>query len=58
MNEKCELFTKVNGTDPVEFGYGPQWVAMAMFMDDFPHFYTEEEAIRYWNDKLSKELKE
>ena len=58
MNEKCELYTKVNGADPIEYGYGPQWVAMAMYMDDFPRFYTEEEAIRYWNEVLTKELRE
>ena len=58
MKEKCKLYTKVNGTDQIEYGYGPSWVAMAMFMDDFPRLLTEEEAIRYWNDELKKELKE
>ena len=56
--EKPSLYTKVREGKPVAYGYGPEWVAIAMFLDDFPKFLTEEEAIRYWNDVLKKELKE
>lgn len=56
MEEKeIQLFTKVTEGMPTEFGYGPEWVAMAMYMDDFPRFYTQEEAIDYWNNVLKKE---
>ena len=58
MRESPRMFTKVNGENPVEYGYGPEWVAMAMYMDDFPRFYTEEEAINYWNNVLKKEQEE
>lgn len=58
MMEELTMFKKVNGTRPVEYGYGPDWVGMAMYMDDFPRFYTEEEARDYWETKLKKELEE
>lgn len=57
MNEKkIKLYTKVTEGMPTEFAYGPEWVSAAMFMDDFPKFYTQEEAIGYWNNVLKKEL--
>ena len=58
MEEKIEMYTKVTEGMPTEFGYGPEWVSMAMYMDDFPRFYTQEEAIDYWNNVLKKELEE
>ena len=46
MNVK--LYEKHNGDNPVEYGFGPEWVAMAMYMDDYPRFYTEDMAVLYW----------
>ena len=56
MDEELQLFTKHTNGYQDEYGYGPEWVAMAMFMDDFPKFYTEEDAKNYWETKLKKEL--
>ncbi len=56
--EELTMFKKVNRNRPVEYGYGPDWVGMAMYMDDFPRFYTEEEAKNYWETKLKKEQEE
>jgi len=53
--EELRVYTKVTEGMPTEFGYGPEWVLTAMFMDDYPKFYTQEEAIDYWNNVLSKE---
>jgi len=39
----------------IEYGYGPEWVSMMMWMDDYPHFYSKEEALKYWEEVLSKE---
>ena len=39
----------------IEYGYGPKWVSMMMWMDDYPHFYSKEEALKYWEEVLSKE---
>ena len=56
--EELTMFKKVTGTRPTEYGYGPDWVGMAMYMDDFPKFYTEDEARNYWETKLKKEQEE
>lgn len=53
--KELNVYTKVTEGMPTEFGYGPEWVSTAMFMDDYPKFYTQEEAIGYWNNVLSKE---
>ena len=58
MKEKLSLYTKVREGRPVEYGYGSEWVSVCMFLDDYPKFYTEEEAIRYWHNVLEKELQE
>lgn len=42
----------------IEYGYGPDFVATMMWMDDYPKFYTKEEAKNYWDTKLKKELEE
>ena len=55
MEDELMLFTKLVGERPIEYGYGPEWVGMAMYMDDFPKFYTEEDAKEYWLTVLSKE---
>ena len=47
-----KLYEKHNGSNPVEYGFGPEWVAMAMYMDDYPRFYTEDEAVLYWFHSL------
>ena len=39
----------------IEYGYGPEWVSMMMWMDDYPHFYSKEEALKDWEEVLSKE---
>ena len=57
MNEELQMYSKVTEGCPTEFGYGPEWVAMAMFMDDFPKLYSEEEAKRYWETRLKRSLK-
>ena len=43
-----KMYEKHNGDNPVEYGFGPEWVAMAMYMDDYPRFYTEDMAVLYW----------
>ena len=48
MYPDLKLYEKHNGTNPVEYGFGPEWVAMAMYMDDYPRFYTEDMAVLYW----------
>lgn len=48
MYPDIKLYEKHNGTNPVEYGFGNEWVAMAMYMDDYPRFYTEDEAVLYW----------
>ena len=48
MYPDIKLYEKHNGTNPVEYGFGPEWVAMAMYMDDYPRFYTEDGAVLYW----------
>ena len=58
MSEELKMFEKHNGDKPVEYGYGPEWVAMAMYMDDFPRFYTAKDAKNYWDTKLKKEQEE
>ena len=47
-----KLYEKHNGTSPVEYGFGPEWVAMAMYMDDHPRFYDEDSAVLYWFHSL------
>lgn len=42
------LYEKHNGSNPVEYGFGREWVAMAMYMDDYPRFYNEDDAVLYW----------
>lgn len=54
--DDLQMFTKKCEGRPTEYGYGPEWVAMAMYMDDFPRFYSAEEARNYWETKLKKEL--
>ena len=46
------LYEKHNGTCPVEYGFGPEWVAMAMYMDNHPRFYDEDSAVLYWFHSL------
>ena len=58
MMEELQMFKKVREGRPTEYGYGPEWIGMAMYMDDFPPFYTEEEARNYWETKLKKEQEE
>ena len=58
MMEELQMFKKVREGWPTEYGYGPDWVGMAMYMDDFPRFYTEDEAKTYWETKLKKEQEE
>lgn len=48
MYPDLKLYEKHNGTNPVEYGFGEEWVAMAMYMDDYPRFYTEDMAVIYW----------
>lgn len=50
-----KLYEKYNGTNPVEYGFGDEWVATAMYMDDYPRFYTEDEAVLYWYHRIYKE---
>ena len=40
----------------IEYGYGPDIVATMMWMDDYPHFHSKEEALAYWENVLKKEL--
>ena len=42
----------------VEYGYGPDFVATMMWMDDYPRFYTKEEAKDYWDKVLKKEYED
>lgn len=58
MMEELQMYQKVREGYPTEYGYGPEWVAMAMYMDDFPRFYSEEEAKSYWETTLKKEQEE
>lgn len=41
--------------DRIEYGYGPDFVATMMWMDDYPKFYNKEEALAYWENVLKKE---
>lgn len=43
--------------DDLTYGYGPDIVATMMWMEDYPVFYTKEEAKEYWEKTLKKELK-
>lgn len=38
---------------PLEYAFGPEWVAMAMYMDDMG-YATEEEAVLEWYFKIFK----
>ena len=38
---------------PIEYAFGPEWVAMAMYMDDMG-YATEEEAVVEWYFKIFK----
>ena len=55
MYPDLRLYEKHNGDNPVEYGFGPSWVAMAMYMDDYPRFYTEDMAVLYWFRHLKEE---
>lgn len=48
MENDERLFTVVRGDRVLGYAYGEEWVATALFMDDWPTFETQEEAITYW----------
>lgn len=43
----AEMYIKYNGDKPVAYAYGDEWVAQALFMDDW-QYPTEEEAVMAW----------
>lgn len=49
--DDLSIFTNVtefpDGTKEVKYAFGPEWVAMAMYVDDYG-FNTEEEAVVSW----------
>lgn len=42
-----ELYIKYRGDTPVKYAYGEEWVATALYMDDYG-FDTPEEAKAAW----------
>ena len=55
MPDELQLFTHVIG-DRVLYGFGEDWVAMAMYVDDYG-FPTEEEAVLDWYHNYFKKGK-
>lgn len=55
--DEPKFWVKMVEGQPTEVGYGPKWVAMAMYIDDYPKFYTREDAKNYWEKTLKKEQK-
>lgn len=50
----AEMYVKYQGDTPVAYAYGDQWVAQALFMDDW-QYPTEEEAIAAWERYLKEQ---
>jgi len=50
--DELMMYTKCNSEGrPIEYAFGPEWVAMALYMDD-TGFPTEEEAVLEWYFKI------
>lgn len=47
----AELYIKYRGDKPIKYAYGEEWVAMALYMDDYG-FKTEEEAIADFHKRM------
>lgn len=53
--DQLMLYIKYDGNGkPLAYAFGPEWVAMAMYMDDMG-FKTEDEAVLYWYHHIYKE---
>lgn len=50
MSDELDMYVMGHPDGP-RYAYGESWVAMALFMNDWPVFRTEEEAKRYWEEK-------
>ena len=52
------MYSKVSGEGhPIEYAFGPEWVAMALYMDDVGA-ETEDQAVLEWYFKVFKKRNE
>ena len=59
LMDRPMLYVKYRGEEaPPMYAFGPEWVAMALYMDDI-EFDTEDKAVLYWyHDIYKKEMQE
>jgi len=56
--DELMMWSKVSGEGrPIEYAFGPEWVAMALYMDDVGT-ETEDQAVLEWYFKVFKKRKE
>lgn len=54
MSKELDMYVMQGCPDGPRYAYGESWVAMALYMDDWPVFRTEEAAIRHWKEKYGE----
>lgn len=55
MEDELTYYVYYRGS-VAEYGYGPDFVATMMWMDDYPKFYSKQEAKDYWEKVQVKEF--